>query len=165
MEPNERLGDDQKPKRRVRWASAGLAGFVVGIIFLVFVRGLPWFSSGVISPGVMGRQMPNTSPDDGVGLALGAALLHVIVSIAYTLVLAPLIHRLNLKPAIACGAAVGFGLYLLNYLIFTRIYPQYAGQQEIGPIFTHVIFGMAAAAAYKGLAKRGLERQTRPVIP
>jgi hypothetical protein len=145
----------EKAPRRIRWKAACLTGLVVGVIFLVAVRGLPWFSSGIIAPGVMGRELPKASPDNSGALAIATAFLHVGVSIIYALILAPLIDRFTVKGAIACGAVVGLGLYLVNYFIFTRIYPEYTGQQELAPIFTHIIFGMAAAGAYKGLVEWG----------
>jgi hypothetical protein len=147
-----------QPIRRVSWKSAIMAGLIAGGIFLVVSRGIPWFSSGFISPTVMGREI-KPSPDLTPGLSLSVAMIHVVVSIAYALLLAPLVSRLrSTAKAVSLGGLLGLGLYVINFVIFSQMYNTGFGQRELAPILTHIAFGMVATATYRGLAKRPVQQ-------
>jgi lipid-binding SYLF domain-containing protein len=51
------------------------------------------------------------------------------------------------------GAVFGLVLYLVNFYGFTTAFPWFAMARGPITIITHIIFGVAAAWAYKGLAK------------
>lgn len=47
---------------------------------------------------------------------------------------------------------MGLGLYLINLAIVTYAAPQFTGS-EVRVAFTHIVFGLFAAACYKGIAR------------
>jgi hypothetical protein len=142
------------PGAPIRWKKAVYAGLMVGFIFLLVTRGLPWTWSGLISPTLMGREL---KPPGTVAPALSVAIaaLHVLVSVCYALLLAPIVHRMSLWSALLTGAGFGLVLYLLNFLLFSQFFPHLVSRErELAAAVTHVAFGIVVAGAYKGMAKR-----------
>jgi hypothetical protein len=131
---------------RYRWNAAVLAGLAVGAWFLFFPRGIPWTSLTPFSSVVMGRPLPETP-------ALTSALLHVVISVCYALVIAAVVYKLRPELAIVAGAAAGGALYLLNWLVVNLFLDGWSGR-EFPVLITHLFFGAFAAGAYRGLAAR-----------
>lgn len=133
--------------RRVKWPVACYAGLLAGAVFLLFTGGTPW--SFEAQTAVMGRVIEPPSEAGGI---VGPAL-HMALAVVYALIIAPLIYRLQTTPAVLVGALCGAGLYFLNYLVASYAIPDVPGQRETTTLVTHIVFGMLAAGAYKGLAR------------
>ena len=52
------------------------------------------------------------------------------------------------------GAVFGLLLYVVNFYGFTAIFPWFAMAQNWVSIFSHIMFGVIAGWAYKGIALR-----------
>jgi hypothetical protein len=74
--------------------------------------------------------------------------------VGYALVIALVVTRLRGMWAVALGAAVGLGLYCLNFLVFHFLLTVDHTATEVPVLVTHVVFAAIAAGAYKGLAAR-----------
>jgi hypothetical protein len=132
-----------------QWLAALKAGLAVGLVFMLVARGNPWAGLTFSSPVVMGRLLP---PAAGIPLAV-AWLIHLLVSVAYGLVVSLVVAHLSRWRAILIGAAVGLLLYFLNRLMVHFLFPGIEGS-EAGVLFTHLVFGMICAGAYRGLLRR-----------
>ena len=141
-------------KFHVQWKAAGLAGFLVGLIFLLVNHGIPWASSGLVEPAIMGRDV-KSSGEGGVAYGLQVAFAHLTLAVAYADIIAPAVYRFTTIPAIVCGGVIGLILYFVTYPIFNAVAAQSEMREWIS-MGTHVAFGMGAAGAYKGLAKKPL---------
>jgi len=144
-QPEERALSSQP--RPVRWGAAAVAGLIVGGLFFLFPRGIPWTSVTAFSATVMGRVMPPEVP------YLTAILVHFLLCAIYGLAIGAVVNKLRPELAMLMGAIVGLGLYLLNfaavYFLFHWVYGR-----EPAIILTHLLFGAFTAAAYRGLAGR-----------
>ena len=104
--------------------------------------GGPWSTAGTMN-AIMGRDIPLNY----LLLALG----HFAVSLAYVFVLALVIYRFRLLPAIAVGVVVTLGLYGVNFAIFRGL-----GVMQHSPesktFFVHLVFGAIASALYKAFS-------------
>ena len=94
----------------------------------------------------MGRALT----EHGTTQTLGKIGLHFLLAIVYTCAIAAVVHRLVSWRAIVAGSAVGLLLYLLNVSLVGLAFPQFLGM-ETRVAFTHVVFGLFAAALYKGM--------------
>jgi hypothetical protein len=87
-------------------------------------------------------------------------LIHLGVSVVYGLIISRLIAVLTKSRAVLTGGIIGLALYLLNLLVVSLVWRQLRGN-EVSVLFTHVVFGLIAAGAYRGL----LKRTASPIAP
>lgn len=138
--------------RSVKWSKALQAGLLVGAVLFLLTRGIPWVGSGMINPGVMGRELP-PSQEATPAFFFGVMILHLIVSILYALIIAPIVNGFRAMIAGVVGAVVGLVLYFLNYAAFAALAETAISQGEAIPLVMHILFGLFTAEAYKGMAK------------
>lgn len=125
------------------------AGLIAGLVLLVAPRGSPWASLTFFTPTVMGRSVPAT-----MMLPLPVLwIIHLGVSVLYGLVTSLAISRLTSYRAILVGGFIGLLLYFGNWVIVSVCWPAWR-VDEVPVLFTHVVFGLIAAGAYRGLLRR-----------
>jgi hypothetical protein len=133
----------------MQWGPAFWAGFIAGAILLIVPRGSPWSSATFFDPLVMGRGLP-----PGVTLSLLSVwLIHLVVSITYGLIITRIVAHLTQFRAILTGGLIGLVLYCANLLAVSLWWPQMRGN-EVSVVFTHIVFGLVVAGAYRGLLRR-----------
>lgn len=152
-------------RRDMDWRAAIWAGIISGAVFLVmelimvpvFLGGSPWGPPRMIAAIVMGQDvlpMPQGPPPTfSLGIILVAMVVHFALSIAFAVALAFIIRSMSTGAAIGVGAAFGLALYLINFYGFTAVFPWFAMARNWVSIVAHIVFGVVAAAAYRGLAK------------
>lgn len=158
--------------RGVDWSAAAWAGIISGAVFMmlemvmvpVFMEGSPWGPPRMIAAIAMGQDvLPPPATFDFV-ILMAAILVHFILSVAFALVLAWIIYRWAMGPAVLAGAVYGLVLYLVNFYVLTAVFPWFANARNWVSIFAHVMFGVIAAWAYKVLeARRSGAVARRPV--
>jgi hypothetical protein len=139
---------DELAKTSLHFDKALLAGLAVGLIFFFVSRGIPWFSSE-IPDAAMGRPLYSGMPDQTAFIKTVG--VHFLLALGYGIVTAGVIYRLGPWAAVWTGAAVGLGLWALNFLLF-RFAFGYPAVNEVPIAVTHIIVGMTLAGAYKALA-------------
>ncbi len=134
----------------IQWPAALGAGLIAGAILVVIPRGSPWSSVTFFSPVIMGRGLRG-----GIGEMPLVSVwpIHLAMSVLYGLVISRIVAVLTQSRAILTGGVIGVVLYLLNLLAVSLVWPQMRGN-EVSVIFTHIVFGLLAAGAYRGLLKR-----------
>ena len=134
---------------RLQWGPAFGAGLAAGAILLLAPRGSPWASLSSFSPVIMGRAVPASA-----GLPVFVAwLIHLAVSVFYGLLISRVVVNLRQPRAIFAGALTGLLLYVLNLLIVSLCLPGLRNN-EAPVVFTHLVFGLIVASAYRGLLRR-----------
>jgi len=129
-----------------------LAGFIAGALLLVVPRGSPWSAFTFFAPVVMGRIVP-----DWFGLGLPTIwAIHLGLSLIYGLIISVIVMKLHQERAIFAGAVVGVVLYVLNLVVVSALWPNWQSSQ-FAVIFTHIVFGLICAAAYRGLLQRRVD--------
>ena len=154
MESMERIEvADRSAERPVQWWTGIQAALALGVLFLLVSRGIPWASSGAVSPTVLGREIKYPGSID-TNLTMTAILLHFVSCIVYASIMMPLIHRFRYGGAALVGAALGIILYLLNLAVFTIVGGGAPYSREFPVFVTHLAFGLIFTGVYKGLVKR-----------
>ena len=139
---------DDQFRRKLQWLTAAKAGLASGGFFLLFPLGSPWSAMSVDSGAVMGRSRSL----HGTGLTFGTVLLHLLLALVYTVIIAALVKRLHAWRAVVAGGIVGLALYGVNLALVAIVLPQFRGM-EGRVAFTHFAFGLISAALYKGMAR------------
>ena len=138
---------------RFDWAAAVWGGLIAGAVVWLLSHGIPWFTSGMVSPTLMGRDLKPPGLVDPFRSAM-TILAQAVVSVAYAFVIALLVTRLRGMWAVGLGMLIGVGLYALNFLVFHFLLTVDWTGGELAVLVTHVVFAAMAAGAYKGLAAR-----------
>jgi len=145
------LNDRQEASARhhVRWLKAFYESLIIGAIFLILPRAVPWFSSGVPETA-MGRVVGSISGFQSAPIAMTAGL-HLSLAVCYGFILAMLIYRFEIRMALLLGTLGGLALYGLNFVLF-RIVLGIPAVNEMPALFTHLFFSLIFSAAYKGIS-------------
>ncbi|MDX1582204.1 MAG: hypothetical protein R3338_01265 [Thermoanaerobaculia bacterium] len=158
-------------ENRFLWGDAVTGGIVAGLVFLVlemvmvpvFGGGSPWGPPRMIAGIVMGQGVVPPPGTFALVPVVVAVIIHMILSIFYALVISFIIRKMNVGLAILTGAAGGFVLYLLNFYVFTAIWPWFANARNWITIFTHIVFGLLAAWVFTAMAKEPTAKMTEDV--
>ncbi len=155
--------DDLTPKLLVDWRAAVIAGFTAGSIFLAIVLiAIPWrfdMSAAVplryIASIVLGESV---LPPPAEGEALFAllptvtgVLVHYVLSLGFTLVLAYITHRWGLLMGVLVGAVFGAAVYAINIYTVTLIYEWFYVFNTRIFLIAHVLFGAVAGGLYEAI--------------
>jgi uncharacterized membrane protein YGL010W len=125
------------------------AGLVAGLVLVIVPCGSPWALLTFFTPTVLGRNVSST-------MMLPRPVLwaiHLSVSVLYGLVMSVFVSRLGNYKAILAGSVVGLVLYLVKWCVVNFVWPAWR-VGEIPVVFTHLVFGLVAAGAYRGLLRR-----------
>lgn len=80
-------------------------------------------------------------------------LVHLLIAEVYGLIISACVMHVTQGRAIVTGGIVGLILYFANLAIVSLAFPAWHGN-ELGVLFTHVVFGLIAGGAYRGLLRR-----------
>jgi hypothetical protein len=147
---------------KLDWSAVLWSGVIAGAVFMMvemlmvqFVMGESmWGPPRMIAAIVLGKGVLPPPATFDAGILAVAMMVHFPLSILFALILALIINRMGLGPAIAVGAIYGLVLYLVNFYGMTVFFPWFAMARNWVSIFTHVLFGAVAGWAYNGLQKR-----------
>lgn len=143
------------------WRAAVFAGLIAGAIFLVSLLiiypvatgGSPWILLRMIAAVVLGQDAltPINAPSGSV--AVVAVLLHFVLSLLYTLIVAFVVHRWGVLLAVLVGGLIGLAIYLINVFTFTIFFDWFTLAREWPFLVVHIIFGAVAGGIYELLEK------------
>jgi len=144
------------------WAASGWAGLAAGAVFVLIQTFLGvLLGGGGMTDGVrriasiaLGESVMPAGAAFSVIVFLAAAGVHIPLSLIYARVLAAMIDGMRPARALTVGAVFGAGLYLLNYHVFSRIFPWFVSARGPAALLSHLAFGLFAAGIYTRLARR-----------
>ena len=125
------------------------AGLIAGVVLLLVPHGSPWSSLTFFSPVVMGRVIP---PSSAIPLPVAWAI-HLGISLLFGVFVASTVVRFQRYKAVLIGGLAGAVLFVAGFGVVSVLFPELRGG-EFSVFFTHVVFGLIAAGAYRGLLRR-----------
>jgi hypothetical protein len=153
---------------RLRWGAwsqrtdvpaAAVAGFAAAAALMVVEliwaaatsHGDPWMVSRSIAAIMMGPGVLRATEFSAAVVTI-ALLIHYVLGIVFGLVVGAVLSRhvgdWGLREALAAGAFLGVGLYLVSFHLMTFVFPWFIDLRGGAAFTAHVLFGMAAAALY-----------------
>ncbi len=151
------------------WSAALAAGAIASIAFLVLemlllplVAGLsPWTALRMIAAIPLGQGvLPPPATFDAVVFFV-ALLLHLALSLLYALLFVRLLWRLSSSSLLLAGAAFGIVLYLVNFHVFTLMFPWFAELRGLPTLVVHTLFGLIVAWVYIAFSRLSTRRYPR----
>jgi len=136
------------------------AGVIAGAVFMmlemimvpVFMGDSPWAPPRMIAAIILGKSvlpMPDQPVTFDFGVMLAAMVLHFMLSIIYAIIIGWLCRKLSMGTSILIGAVFGLAIYIINFYGFTALFPWFAMARNWISIFSHIMFGIIAALAFK----------------
>lgn len=138
-------------------SSALIAGLVAGTLFLLMEVVASWIGAGTpMGPArATVKDLFGIAPGQFTTTGLLSTLaVHFGLSLLTAGMIGRLIHRFRTYIAVILGGAFGGFLYTANVLIVWAGAPTVTIGGELAMIVNYVVFGMAAAAAYKAWQHR-----------
>jgi hypothetical protein len=162
MENPQPLNPETPRTRRPAWRTAIAAGVIASIVFQVlevlliprFGGGSPWGPARMIAAIVMGRGVLPPPATFELSIVLVALAVDIVLAVIYTAVLGWFIHYWSLGWSLMVGAVFGVLLYIVNFYGFTAVFPWFEMGRNGVTLFTHVVFSLTAAWAYKKFSAR-----------
>jgi prepilin signal peptidase PulO-like enzyme (type II secretory pathway) len=142
--------------REFDWGAAGWAGVIAGVLYILadstMVALFTHDSSSAlvrrIAAIALGGPSESPSPQFTQLVFFAATVVHLPLSLLYARIIAAVVQRLDAARATACGAALGAGIYVMNYYGFTHLFPWFATGRGAITLVSHVLFGAVAAWIY-----------------
>ena len=154
---------------RFNWCAIIIAGVMAGIVstlvqillWLIFTDDLPailYRDTRLTAAILLGASVLPPPATFGFGVMLTATLVHFVLSVIFTAVLAWIVAHLQAAPSLLLGIGFGGALYMVNLYGFTAIFPWFAQARGWITLLAHGAFGLTAILVYRwrnaGLAIR-----------
>ena len=136
------------------WRAVLIAGLVAGTVFLltnallmpvVFQVDVPlllrYMASLVLGSGAV--------VDPSISVLLVGLLVHSLLSLLFTLIIALVVHRWGLAVGVVGGALLGLALYGINLYAMTLIFDWFFTLNNPVLVLSHVVFGAVAGGVYE----------------
>lgn len=133
------------------------AGLIAAVVLLVVPHASPWEGLTSFTPALMGRVVPASW---GLG-AFMTVVLHLALGIIYGVLISFVVSHIRQMAAVLSGGVAGLVLYFLNLGAVSLWFPAMRGN-EVSVFVTHVVFGLIAAGAYRGLLRRKVSASSTP---
>jgi hypothetical protein len=139
--------------RAVFWAGlvSGLVFLVVNMLLSLLFLGTPWIFIRMVGALLLGQDVlpPPASFDPAVFIV--ALVIHLLLSLVFTTVLALMIHKWGLLVGIIGGAIFGLALYAINTYTFSFFFPWFFSLRSWIILLSHVFYGATAGGMYEAL--------------
>ncbi|MCA9865293.1 MAG: hypothetical protein KC410_02250 [Anaerolineales bacterium] len=143
------------------WRAAIIAGLLAGaltmllwvILLALTTGGSVWAPFHHVAAILLGQSVLTPSQTINFQVVLTGAVIHLFLSVLYSVILAFIIHRWGLWVGIVGGAIFGLALYVINYYTFTTLYPWFFPLRGWIALMGHIVFGAAAGGIYEGLER------------
>ena len=139
------------------WRAAVKAGLIASAVFLVALLvgypiatgGTPWVVLRFIAAIVLGEGI--LTPPNAFSLAalIVGVLVHFVLAVVYTGILAFIVHRWRMLISIVGGALFGVAIYLINFFTFTLFFPWFFPARAWPFMIGHILFGAIAGGVYE----------------
>jgi hypothetical protein len=139
--------------RAVFWAGlvSGLVFLVVNMLLSLLFLGTPWLFIRMVAALLLGQDVlpPPASFDPAIFIV--ALVIHLLLSVVFTTVLALMIHKWGLLVGIIGGAIFGLALYAINIYTFSFFFPWFFSLRSWIILLSHVFYGATAGGMYEAL--------------
>jgi hypothetical protein len=139
--------------RAVFWAGiiSGLVFLVVNLLLSLLFLGTPWIFIRMVAALLLGQDVlpPPASFDPAIFIV--ALVIHLLLSLVFTTILALMIHKWGLLVGIIGGAIFGLALYAINIYTFSFFFPWFFSLRSWIILLSHVFYGATAGGMYEAL--------------
>lgn len=141
--------------RAVLWA-----GLASGVVFLaammimmpLFLGASPWAAPRMIAAITQGTSALVPIDTFDLGAVLAAVVVHFTLSLAYALLFAFIGKGHSMVADAVAGMAFGLAVYVVNFYLFTVLFPWFEQMRNWVAIVVHLAYGGVLGAIYAAYA-------------
>lgn len=141
--------------RAILWA-----GLVSGAVFMalemammpVLIGASPWAPLRLTAAITQGTSVLTPIDTFDLGAAFAAVLIHFTLSLAYALLFAVIGKGHSIATDASVGALFGLALYVVNFYLFTALFPWFAELRHWASVVGHLAYGGVLGATYAAFA-------------
>jgi len=154
------MADTSVHKRQLLdWSAAVWAGIISGFIFLaVTVFAVPYFTGGnawviirLFASVILGEGILAPPATYDLSALIAALAVNSVLSMAFALLLAYIVHRGGLLTGILGGAVFGLAVYCINFYTLTIFFPWFFALKGWPMAASHILLGAMSGGIYEGL--------------
>jgi len=149
---------------RLDWKAVIWAAIIAGIVFMTLEMvlvatvggGSAWGPPRMIAAMVMGEGVLPPPATFEMAPMLVAMLVHLTISVVFAAILGWIIssRSLGLGMSLLVGTLFGLLIYLVNFYVFTAVWPWFAMARGMISVFAHAAYGLTLGWAYRALASQ-----------
>ncbi len=157
--------------KSVDWKAAIWAGIIAGAVFMMLEMALvatvggesPWGPPRMMAAMVMGENVLPPPATFDAGIMMVAMMIHFPLSIIFGAMRGWAISHwhLNMAVSLLAGTVFGVAIYLVDFYVFTAIFPWVAMARNEITLFAHAVFGLVLGWAYYSIETRHIARGAR----
>jgi hypothetical protein len=139
--------------RAVFWAGivSGLVFLVVNMLLSLLFLGTPWIFIRMVAALLLGQDVLPPPATFDPAIFIVALVIHLLLSLVFTTILALMIHKWGLLVGIIGGAIFGLALYAINTYTFSFFFPWFFSLRSWIILLSHVFYGATAGGMYEAL--------------
>lgn len=148
----------QRMRQLVDWKAAFRAGLVGWVVFLAVSMllnamyvGSPWVATRLLASIILG---PGALPPPATftpGTAIVAALVSLVLALAYAALIAYVVHRWGMIVGIIGGTLLGLAVYVINFYLLSYFFPWFFPLRSWIMAASHALLGGFAGGVYEAL--------------
>lgn len=150
-----------KMRQIMDWRAAVLAGLLAGVVAMllwiimlaVVTGGSIWTPFHHTAAVLLGEGVLTPSQSLDPRIVITGAVVHLVLSVIYAVILAFIIHRWGLVVGIIGGTFFGLAIYLINYYTFSILYPWFYPLRSWIALVWHLVFGAVAGGLYEAFER------------
>ena len=144
----------------VDWRAVMLAGVTSALVFLIMnsilntvYLGSFWLTWRILASIVLGADVIPPLEGGRLAILLTALLVHIPLSIAFTALIAIVVHEWGIWVSAIVGGLLGLAFYLINFHGLAFLFPWISSLASWLMLASHIAFGMVAGAVYEILER------------
>lgn len=140
------------------------SGIIAGLVFVMaemiliatVAGGSPWGPPRMMAAIVMGTDVLPPPATFDVVITMIGMMIHFVLSIVLAFILGFAISRwrLGTGKAILLGIVFGLIVYLVNFYIFTGLFPWFSNARNAITLVSHLLFGGVLGWVYQAIASK-----------
>jgi hypothetical protein len=139
------------------WHAALWAGLISGIVFYLLniflipflLGGNMWIIIRLFASIPIGESILAPPATFNILALLVSIVTNLILSMAFTILIAFILHQYGLLVGIIGGAFFGLAIYLVNFYSLSFFFPWFFALSSWPFVLTHILFGVTAGGVYE----------------
>jgi len=143
-------------RQLVDWGAAFWAGLISGVVSFALillisgiVLGSPWYATRLEASILLGSSILPPPTNFDVGIFLVALLVHLVLAVLFTMLVAAIVHKYGIIISLIGGALIGLALYGINYYSLSYFFPWIYQFRSWMFLVEHIVFGALAGGLYE----------------